>query len=408
MDDVKAKLDSVHKLLKKQASFAEDVEAEAFIMGKGDESLKHHVNAIIDNDFLQVVKEEKLQEGVFEVESSMSFGEEVASCATERILTHEEFAAKHPYPPKPLCIKKSDVNRRHEPAIDRQTDSTEDQHNYCSINRRPPLYLLNNFSQQSDDATESMQVDQNSEKITLRRRKEKVPNHLKRGANEKGMDSFTKKVLRIPLDNPFEEAYFTHRLWMFFRETKETEHDIHMMFNQVKEKMKQRITLKKKSDPVKFAVPYHLGLKIEPSDDSFTFVDYFTRNSRGIIRNLEVQIGNALVPVDFHVLDNKLNMNSSLLLGRAFMATVGAVCNMQTNQLCITMINLDVYYDPVRIDKPQTSNTRLIQPQTSIDYHYGDTINKQGDYSIGNWADDSHHESFAVDTALPEMRFGEC
>ncbi|KAF2620140.1 hypothetical protein F2Q68_00039197 [Brassica cretica] len=137
----------------------------------------------------------------------------------------------------------------------------------------------------------------------------------------------------------------------------------------------------------------HLGLKIEPSDDSFTFVDYFTRNSRGIIRNLEVQIGNALVPVDFHVLDNKLNMNSSLLLGRAFMATVGAVCNMQTNQLCITMINLDVYYDP------------LIQPQTSIDYHYGDTINKQGDYSIGNWADDSHHESFAVDTALPEMRF---
>ena len=103
----------------------------------------------------------------------------------------------------------------------------------------------------------------------------------------------------------------------------------------------------------------HLGLKIEPSDDSFTFVDYFARNSRGIIRNLEVQIGNALVPVDFHVLDNKLNMNSSLLLGRAFMATVGAVCNMQTNQLCITMINLDVYYDPVRIDKPQTSNTRV-------------------------------------------------
>ena len=43
-------------------------------MGKGDESLKHHVNAIIDNDFLLVVKEEKLQEGVFEVESSMSFG----------------------------------------------------------------------------------------------------------------------------------------------------------------------------------------------------------------------------------------------------------------------------------------------------------------------------------------------
>uniref|UniRef100_M4FBX7 Uncharacterized protein n=1 Tax=Brassica campestris TaxID=3711 RepID=M4FBX7_BRACM len=36
--------------------------------------MKHHVSAIIDDDFWQVVKEEKLQEGDFEVESSMSFG----------------------------------------------------------------------------------------------------------------------------------------------------------------------------------------------------------------------------------------------------------------------------------------------------------------------------------------------
>ena len=50
------------------------------------------------------------------------------------------------------------------------------------------------------------------------------------------------RVLRIPLDKLFEEAYFTHRLWMFFRETT----DIHRIFNQVREKMKQRITLKKK------------------------------------------------------------------------------------------------------------------------------------------------------------------
>ncbi|KAF3590169.1 hypothetical protein DY000_02022018 [Brassica cretica] len=46
------------------------------------------------------------------------------------------------------------------------------------------------------------------------------------------------------------------------------------------------------------------------------------------------------------------------------MATVGAVRNMQTNQLCLTLINHDVYYDPVRIFKPQTSttgvNTRFI------------------------------------------------
>nr|VDD44769.1 unnamed protein product [Brassica oleracea] len=241
--------------------------------------------------------------------------------------------------------------------------------------------------------------------------------------------------------------------------------------------MKHIIALKKKNDPGKFAMPClvkgiefpcarcvtgssvnilpkvmadHLGLKIEPSQNSFTFVDHSTRNSGDIIRDLEVQIGNALVSVDFHVLENKQNKNHSLLLGRAFMATVRAVCNMQTNQLSFTLIYLDVYYDPVRVVSPQTSNTgdeykteysgsidsetppliiiafhppieenlQLLphcyprfdvatQPQTAIDYHYGDTISRPGDYSIGSWADDSLHESFAVDTELPKTRADE-
>ena len=133
------------------------------------------MNAIIDDDFWQVVKDEKLQEGVFEVESSMSFGgshwcrptprdehrlmeiyeyrstlvtqyrstQEVASCAIVRILTHEVFAAKHPNPPTPLRIKKSDIDRHHEPATNRQTDSTNDRHDNTSVDRRPPLTYLN-------------------------------------------------------------------------------------------------------------------------------------------------------------------------------------------------------------------------------------------------------------------------
>ncbi|KAF3547125.1 hypothetical protein DY000_02007734 [Brassica cretica] len=46
---------------------------------------------------------------------------------------------------------------------------------------------------------------------------------------------------------------------MFFRETKETEEDIRRMFHQVKEKMRQRITLNKKSYPEKFVVPCLIG-----------------------------------------------------------------------------------------------------------------------------------------------------
>ena len=179
-----------------------------------------------------------------------------------------------------------------------------------------------------------MEMDKVPMGRTLRKRKEKVSKHLKRGVNEKEMENFLKRVLRIPLEKPFEEAYFTHRLWMFFRETKETQEDIRRMFHEVREKMKNMITLKKKSDPGKFAIPClvkgiefphalcdtgasvnilprvmadHLGLEMESSQESFTFVDCSQRNSGGIVRDLEVQIGTALVAVDFHVLDIKLN-----------------------------------------------------------------------------------------------------
>ncbi|KAF2532222.1 hypothetical protein F2Q70_00029407 [Brassica cretica] len=158
------------------------------------------------------------------------------------------------------------------------------------------------------------------------------------------------------------------------------------MFCAAREKMRKRVTLKKKSDPGQFAIPCtvkgiefphalcgtgasvsilprvmadHLDLQVESSKELFTFVDCSQRNSGGIVRDLEVQIGNALVPVDFHVLDFKLNWNSSLLLGRAFLSTVGAVCNLQTNQLCLTLIDPHAHYNPIPVKKPQTTPRRI-------------------------------------------------
>ncbi|KAF2612634.1 hypothetical protein F2Q70_00011352 [Brassica cretica] len=77
------------------------------------------------------------------------------------------------------------------------------------------------------------------------------------------------------------------------------------------------------------------------------------------IQHRSTAIGNALVPVDFHVLDIKLNWNSSLLLGRAFLSTVGAVCNLQTNRLCLTLIDPHVHYHPILVKKPQTTPRRI-------------------------------------------------
>ena len=68
-----------------------------------------------------------------------------------------------------------------------------------------------------------MEEDRVPTERTLRRKKEKVAKHLKRGANDKEKESFRKRVFRIPIDKPFENAYYNHRLWMFFTETREKE-----------------------------------------------------------------------------------------------------------------------------------------------------------------------------------------
>ena len=139
---------------------------------------------------------------------------------------------------------------------------------------------------------------------------------------------------------------------MFFRETRETEEDIRRMFCEARENMRMRITLKKMSYPGQFEIsctvkgiefPHALcdtgaSLSILPRWQTIWVCKWSLHRNyslfwivpKGIVRYLEVQIGNALVPVDFHVLDIKLNWNSSLLLGRAFLSTVGAVCNLQT------------------------------------------------------------------------------
>ncbi|KAF2569271.1 hypothetical protein F2Q68_00024486 [Brassica cretica] len=399
--------------------------------------------------------------------------ESTTSCNAVRILTHEEFTARHPHLPSPVYVKfdrhsDTPVDRQGETAIDRKTPSHIDRHkpltyrvqipkidvarrNAVKPQPKPSDYPPEAIRTPSDDAADPLEIDRVPMGRTLRKRNEKVAKHLKRGANEKERERFQKRVFSIPLEKPFEEAYFTHRLWMFFRETRETEEDIRRMLCEAREKMKKRITLKKKSDHEKFAIPCtmkgiefphalydtgasvsilpriradHLGLQVEPSKESFTFVDCSHRISEGIVRDLEVQIGNALVPVDFHVLDIKLKWNSSLLLRRAFLSTVGAVCNLQTNQLCLTLIDPLVHYNSIPVKKPQTSSRRINDPGLIAARHCGaeyeteysaliethtatsiDTPKEESiDSSPNDWENDFYNPIMAVNNATPEIR----
>ncbi|KAF2558888.1 hypothetical protein F2Q68_00016632 [Brassica cretica] len=131
-------------------------------------------------------------------------------------MTHEEFAEKHPHPPSPFYIK---IDRRHEPVVDRQRETDIDRPPSPPIDRRapltyrvrlpsidsdrinalrpPPKPLANppeSTTNPSDTTPEPMKVDE-------------ATKNLKREANEKEMDGFTKRVLRIPVEKPFDEVF---------------------------------------------------------------------------------------------------------------------------------------------------------------------------------------------------------
>ncbi|KAF3558836.1 hypothetical protein F2Q69_00013760 [Brassica cretica] len=263
----------------------------------------------------------------------------------------------------------------------------------------------------SVDGDDPMEEDRVSTGRTLRRRKEKVARHLKRG--------LMKRKRKISKRESSEFLYISHSKKLT------TTTDCGCSSEKPERKKKTLGELQGIEFPhalcdtgasariLPRVMADHLGLKVESSQELFTFVDCSQKSSGGIVRDLEVQIGNALVPVDFHVLDIKLNWNSSLLLGRAFLSTVGAVCNLQTNQLCLTLIDPNAHYDPILVKKPHTIPRRINDPGIIAACHCGaestdiafykpiDTdLNhvRDGDYSIGSWTDEHHHESFAVET----------
>ncbi|KAF3526402.1 hypothetical protein F2Q69_00047308 [Brassica cretica] len=265
-----------------------------------------------------------------------------------------------------------------------------------------------------------MQVDEATEGIVLRKRKEKIPKHLKREANEKEMDGFTKRVLRIPVEKHFDEFYYIHRLWMFFRETKETEEDIRRMFHYIRERMKLRITMKKKSDHGKFTIPCMVkgiefphalcdtgasvsilpkvmadqsGLEIEPSSESFTFVDLSERSSGGIIRDLEVNVVE---------LGNDLGYIAACHCGAEYETEYSesidthTVTSIDSNESSTT----DERY-PTSLNGKQPVNHSTLPDQYYPDFAFQQPNNRgRDDYSIGSWADSGFHESFAVETVI--------
>ncbi|KAF2616525.1 hypothetical protein F2Q68_00040017 [Brassica cretica] len=324
---------------------------------------------------------------------STSSAKSTAECSAVRIMTHEEFAEKHPHPPSPFYVK---IDRRHEPAVDRQRETDIDRPPSPPIDRRapltyrvrlpsidsdrinalrpPPKPLANPpepTTNPSDTTPEPMKVDEATEGRRLRKRKEKIPKNLKREANEKEMDGFTKRVLRIPVEKPFDEVYYTHRLWMFFRETNETEEDIRRMFHHIRERMKLRITLKKKSDPGKFAIPCVVKV---------------VRQHVNLM-----ELGNDLGDIAACHCGVKYETEYSESIDTHTALSINSNESPTTNE-----------HYPTSLDGNQPVDHFTLPDQCYIDFAFQQP-NKRGcdDYSISSWADNGFHESFVVETVIP-------
>ncbi|KAF3603523.1 hypothetical protein F2Q69_00036637 [Brassica cretica] len=153
-------LDAHVMMLDAQVSQAAEAvkKQEDLAKGKAVESERHQVNAISDNDFGEVLKQENLEEDAFLIESSMSIGSSywcrptpktehrptpiaehrststaehrstsstehrstplLGSDKTVRIQSHSDFAARHPYPPTLARVTSDDVNQQQHEKID--------------------------------------------------------------------------------------------------------------------------------------------------------------------------------------------------------------------------------------------------------------------------------------------------
>ncbi|KAF3513760.1 hypothetical protein F2Q69_00007147 [Brassica cretica] len=205
-------------------------------------------------------------------------------------MTHEEFAEKHPHPPSHFYIK---IDRPHEPTVDRQRETDIDRPPSPPIDRRAPLTYrvrlpsidsnrINALRQPpkplanlpepttnpSDTTPEPMQVDEATEGRVLRKRKEKIPKHLKREANEKEMNGFTKRVLRIPVEKHFDEVYYTHRLWMCIPSSTRRNKEKHLLFSEDPVHLERTIRKDQRSTSIDAAAFTSTDSRTHPSTDT--------------------------------------------------------------------------------------------------------------------------------------------
>ncbi|XP_025640214.1 uncharacterized protein [Arachis hypogaea] len=75
----------------------------------------------------------------------------------------------------------------------------------------------------------------------------------------------------------------------------------------------------------------------KPTRMAFQLIDRTFKFPHGVVEDLLLKVGEFIFPVDFVVLDMEEESNASIILGRPFLATAGAIINVQKGDLVLRL-----------------------------------------------------------------------
>ncbi|XP_058008897.1 uncharacterized protein LOC131183067 [Hevea brasiliensis] len=104
----------------------------------------------------------------------------------------------------------------------------------------------------------------------------------------------------------------------------------------------------KLKDPGSFSIPCLIGnMKIDRAlcDLSASLADRSVKYPVGILENIPIKVGKFFIPVDFVFLEMEEDVQIPIILGRPFLATVGAIIDIKNGQLTLKVGDEEVEFN---------------------------------------------------------------
>ncbi|XP_057747033.1 uncharacterized protein LOC130966262 [Arachis stenosperma] len=79
--------------------------------------------------------------------------------------------------------------------------------------------------------------------------------------------------------------------------------------------------------------------ELKPTRMSLVMADRSIKTPNGIVENLLVKVGEFIFPADFVILDTEEEGNNSIILGRPFLATAGAIIDVEKGDMIFRVHN---------------------------------------------------------------------